>query len=258
MTIAETQKDNSSQISIIQKEAMAVDVIDPTMKQDVTDQQQEQRNLTSLNLHSSTISPIQITNLPANILEQLQQYHQNGTELITSIPSPHPVAGAASISPNNMIVNFNPPPPQQSPQPQAPQQSMQAVVPPPTSSATTTPPSITTSTTSTTTAITSTSTKKSSTNENKETKGLTADERRQRRLLRNRLAAKDCRRKKKEYIQSMQDTITRLETEKEALKSQIQDLKDKISKLPHEIPIDDNYKLMKEVTELNAKLGNMK
>ena len=92
-------------------------------------------------------------------------------------------------------------------------------------------------------------------------KVLSPDERRQRRLLRNRLAAKDCRKKKKEYVQHMEETITRLEKEKVALTNQIDELKEKIALLPDKQVImesEDNYKLMKEVEELNAKLGNMK
>lgn len=94
-------------------------------------------------------------------------------------------------------------------------------------------------------------------------KGLTADERRQRRLLRNRLAAKDCRKKKKEYIKQMEERIHQLESEKVELSEKISELKAKVSNIPSAteqmmMNNDDNYKLMKEVEELNAKLGNMK
>ncbi|GAA5809368.1 hypothetical protein MFLAVUS_002776 [Mucor flavus] len=93
-------------------------------------------------------------------------------------------------------------------------------------------------------------------------KGLTADEKRQRRLLRNRLAAKDCRKKKKEYIKQMEQTITRLEMEKEELNDKIVELKAKATLIPSNDQMmmnsDDNYRLIKEVGELNAKLGNMK
>ncbi|KAI9506041.1 hypothetical protein BX070DRAFT_219239 [Coemansia spiralis] len=57
---------------------------------------------------------------------------------------------------------------------------------------------------------------------------LTADERRARRLQRNRLAAKECRQKKKAYIQNLED--------------QVHDLR------------KDNERLRKEIEELNAKL----
>ncbi|GAA5806249.1 hypothetical protein EDC94DRAFT_588357 [Helicostylum pulchrum] len=93
-------------------------------------------------------------------------------------------------------------------------------------------------------------------------KGLTADEKRQRRLLRNRLAAKDCRKKKKEYIKQMEQTITRLEKEKEELNDKIVELKANATLIPSNDQMmmnsDDNYRLIKEVGELNAKLGNMK
>lgn len=93
-------------------------------------------------------------------------------------------------------------------------------------------------------------------------KGLTPDERRQRRLLRNRLAAKDCRKKKKEYIRQMEERIQQLESEQLDLYANINELKAKISNIPSAteqmmMNNDDNYKLMKQVEELNAKLGNM-
>ncbi|KAG2197662.1 hypothetical protein INT47_002369 [Mucor saturninus] len=92
-------------------------------------------------------------------------------------------------------------------------------------------------------------------------KGLTPDERRQRRLLRNRLAAKDCRKKKKEYIKQMEERISQLESERIELKEKVDELKAKIASVPSAEQMmmnnDDNYKLMKEVEALNAKLGNM-
>ncbi|KAJ2714025.1 hypothetical protein H4R19_001943 [Coemansia spiralis] len=57
---------------------------------------------------------------------------------------------------------------------------------------------------------------------------LTADERRARRLQRNRLAAKECRQKKKVYIQTLEDHVSQLQ--------------------------DENSRLRKEISELNAKL----
>ncbi|KAJ2764521.1 hypothetical protein IWQ56_004454 [Coemansia nantahalensis] len=57
---------------------------------------------------------------------------------------------------------------------------------------------------------------------------LTADERRARRLQRNRLAAKECRQKKKVYIQSLEEHVCQLQ--------------------------DENSRLRKELNELNAKL----
>ncbi|KAI9358988.1 hypothetical protein BD770DRAFT_386364 [Pilaira anomala] len=92
-------------------------------------------------------------------------------------------------------------------------------------------------------------------------KALTPDEKRQRRLLRNRLAAKDCRKKKKEYIKQMEQTIARLEREKEELNQKIIELKANISSIPSDDQMmmnsDDNYRLINEVGKLNAKL-NMK
>ncbi|KAJ2501478.1 hypothetical protein GGH96_001897 [Coemansia sp. RSA 1972] len=57
---------------------------------------------------------------------------------------------------------------------------------------------------------------------------LTTDERRARRLQRNRLAAKECRQKKKAYIQNLEDQVCALQ--------------------------DDNAQLRKTIEELNAKL----
>ncbi|KAJ1835321.1 hypothetical protein LPJ63_001209 [Coemansia sp. RSA 2711] len=57
---------------------------------------------------------------------------------------------------------------------------------------------------------------------------LTADERRARRLQRNRLAAKECRQKKKAYIQNLEDQVSSLQ--------------------------DENAQLRKDIEELNAKL----
>lgn len=90
-------------------------------------------------------------------------------------------------------------------------------------------------------------------------KNLTADERRQRRLWRNRVAAKECRKKKKLYVHELEETITRLESENSALRKQVDDLKIKMAKKDQEqqpSPME-NFKLMKQVEELNAKLGNI-
>jgi hypothetical protein len=81
---------------------------------------------------------------------------------------------------------------------------------------------------------------------------LTADQRRQRRLWRNRLAAKECRKKKKLYIHDMEGTIQRLESENSTLRKQVNDLREKVAAIN---PLDENYRLMKQVEELNAKLG---
>ncbi|KAI8881642.1 hypothetical protein K501DRAFT_334568 [Backusella circina FSU 941] len=83
----------------------------------------------------------------------------------------------------------------------------------------------------------------------KSTMSLTAlEERRQRRLSRNRIAAKECRRKKKKYVGEMEEKIKLLEQENERLKKELQDLQ---NKLMHG---SENYQLMKQVQELNAKL----
>ncbi|KAF7722274.1 hypothetical protein EC973_003494 [Apophysomyces ossiformis] len=95
-----------------------------------------------------------------------------------------------------------------------------------------------------------------SVDDNKRTnvRNMTNDERRQRRLLRNRVAAKECRKKKKQYIQEMEEKISRLEEENARLHKQIEDLNTKLAMgTLHQG--SESYRLMKEVEELNAKLG---
>lgn len=84
---------------------------------------------------------------------------------------------------------------------------------------------------------------------------LTADQRRQRRLWRNRLAAKECRIKKKNYVIDMEGTIQRLESENSRLRKQVNDLKEKVAAINEISALDENFRLMKQVEELNAKLG---
>ncbi|KAG0236738.1 hypothetical protein B0O80DRAFT_433592 [Mortierella sp. GBAus27b] len=80
----------------------------------------------------------------------------------------------------------------------------------------------------------------------------TNEERRQRRLLRNRVAAKECRKKKKAYIQELQDTCTRLQEENTRLYKEVEELNAKLTL--GAMRIDENVRLIKEVEELNAKL----
>lgn len=80
---------------------------------------------------------------------------------------------------------------------------------------------------------------------------LTPEEKRQRRLWRNRVAAKECRKKKKLYIHDMEGTIERLTKENDDLRKQVDELKAKMSNLPI---LDENYRLIKEVEKLNAQL----
>lgn len=172
-------------------------------------------------LQPSIISPIPLNNLPLNIIEQLKQKGVSNA-IITSIPPHNP-----TIAPHL----FAYPVPPQLP------------------------------TTDKKSNNTTTSSDKKSEDGNGKSKILSPDERRQRRLLRNRLAAKDCRKKKKEYIQHMEETITRLETQQTELRNQITQLKEQIASLPADdqqgmMNSEDNYKLLKEVEKLNANLGN--
>ncbi|GAB5587051.1 X-box-binding protein 1 [Umbelopsis nana] len=85
------------------------------------------------------------------------------------------------------------------------------------------------------------------------TRNLTNDERRQRRLFRNRVAAKECRKKKKASIQNMEERIQQLEEENERLQKELEDVNAKLAL--GAMQGSDSYRLMKEVEELNAKLG---
>lgn len=80
----------------------------------------------------------------------------------------------------------------------------------------------------------------------------TNEERRQRRLLRNRVAAKECRKKKKAYIQELQDTCARLQEENARLYKENEELNAKLTL--GAMRIDENVRLIKEVEELNARL----
>ncbi|CAG8469264.1 9455_t:CDS:1 [Paraglomus brasilianum] len=84
-------------------------------------------------------------------------------------------------------------------------------------------------------------------------RNLTNDERRQRRLLRNRVAAKECRRKKKAYVAELEEKVARLETENSRLQKLVEELNAKITLSA--MRIDDNVRLIKEVEELNTKLA---
>ncbi|KAH8552236.1 hypothetical protein BGW37DRAFT_411677, partial [Umbelopsis sp. PMI_123] len=85
------------------------------------------------------------------------------------------------------------------------------------------------------------------------TRNLTNDERRQRRLYRNRVAAKECRKKKKASIQNMEERVHQLEEENENLRKELDEINAKLSM--GAMQGSDSYRLMKEVEELNAKLG---
>ncbi|KAG0237121.1 hypothetical protein BGW42_001697 [Actinomortierella wolfii] len=83
-------------------------------------------------------------------------------------------------------------------------------------------------------------------------KNMTNEERRQRRLLRNRMAAKECRKKKKAYVQELEDTVQRLKEENVRLHKEVEELNAKLTL--GAMRIDENYRLIREVEKLNAKL----
>ncbi|CAG8654724.1 8130_t:CDS:2 [Funneliformis mosseae] len=84
------------------------------------------------------------------------------------------------------------------------------------------------------------------------TRNLTNDERRQRRLLRNRVAAKECRRKKKAYVADLEEKVTRLEEENLRLLKEVEDFNTKLN--INALKLEENARLHKEVEELKAKL----
>ncbi|KAI8054173.1 uncharacterized protein B0P05DRAFT_561196 [Gilbertella persicaria] len=90
-------------------------------------------------------------------------------------------------------------------------------------------------------------------NKRANSRSLSNDERRQRRLLRNRVAAKECRKKKKQHIHEMEEKIVKLEEENAKLAKEVEELKAKLSL--GAMQGSEGYRLMKEVEELNAKLG---
>ncbi|KAI7907662.1 uncharacterized protein BX663DRAFT_491611 [Cokeromyces recurvatus] len=57
----------------------------------------------------------------------------------------------------------------------------------------------------------------------------TEEEKRQLRLLRNRVAAKECRKKKKLYIHKMEGTIIKLQDENLELRRQVKELREKLT-----------------------------
>ncbi|KAG1152511.1 hypothetical protein G6F37_000359 [Rhizopus arrhizus] len=85
---------------------------------------------------------------------------------------------------------------------------------------------------------------------------LTMEEKRQRRLWRNRLAAKECRKKKKIYVEELKVKIKELEDQNELLRKEVVELKGKLSFFdPSSNSAEETFKLIKEVEALNAKLG---
>ncbi|RKP09993.1 hypothetical protein THASP1DRAFT_22231 [Thamnocephalis sphaerospora] len=58
---------------------------------------------------------------------------------------------------------------------------------------------------------------------------LTPDERRRRRLERNRLAARECRQKKKVYVQELEDRVERAESENRRLRKEVEELNAKLT-----------------------------
>ncbi|KAI9593132.1 hypothetical protein BDF19DRAFT_415771 [Syncephalis fuscata] len=58
---------------------------------------------------------------------------------------------------------------------------------------------------------------------------MTPEERRRRRLERNRLAARECRQKKKVYVQELEDRMERMESENRRLRKEIEELNAKLT-----------------------------
>ncbi|KAI8981780.1 hypothetical protein BDF20DRAFT_834461 [Mycotypha africana] len=202
-------------------------------------------------LAQAMITPVAIsaTGLPPAVI--IQQMQQNGVlsagnGIITPLAGPPP-----SLNPQNTSQTSASNPSSSSPQPQNQQSQQQqqqqseeqshhpqTQTSPSTSSRTspdTSPqppqlipvsgsPTITTIATVTTTANNNTNNDKQRPN----TRSLSNDEKRQRRLLRNRVAAKECRKKKKQHIQDMEQKILQLEDENKKLKDQVDELRAKL------------------------------
>lgn len=69
----------------------------------------------------------------------------------------------------------------------------------------------------------------SSTPKKRHITNLPPEEKRQRRLQRNRVAAKECRKKKKEYVEKMEKKLAMLELQNTTLRSQLQELEAKLT-----------------------------
>ncbi|CAG8445544.1 7840_t:CDS:10 [Ambispora leptoticha] len=91
------------------------------------------------------------------------------------------------------------------------------------------------------------------TKRNTQLRNMSNDERRQRRLLRNRVAAKECRRKKKAYVADLEEKVNRLEEENIVLRKELEELKTKMTL--GAMRIEEKSRLMKEVEELNGQLA---
>ncbi|KAI8343470.1 hypothetical protein BC941DRAFT_411511 [Chlamydoabsidia padenii] len=237
----------------------------------LTDQQQQQflqtyaqasgqdlTHLTASSLAQAMVSPISVPNF--NLLQQLQV-----GSVITALPGPpselglnghhqqhhkHPMHQQAPITTDNNNNNNN-------------QQQPDTNSSPLSDGSKSSSPSIHSTDNNTNHHVTSSSSPDSNVNSNAAiaaaaaaaaaARNMSNDERRQRRLLRNRVAAKECRKKKKQYIQDLEDKITRLEEDNANLKKQLDNANNKLALST--MQGSESYRLMKEVEELNAKLG---
>ncbi|ORY92304.1 hypothetical protein BCR43DRAFT_498143 [Syncephalastrum racemosum] len=195
---------------------------------------QDLANLTASSLAQAMVSPIAVPGMTA-LFHQLQA---NTGNVITALPGPPPAL-------NHAQPHAHPHPhPSSHPHPHHPNQQVSEA----TNNASDTQPN--------NSANQNHANGAESDGQKNSYRSLSNDERRQRRLLRNRMAAKECRKKKKQYIQEMEDKILHLEEENTRLKNQVEELNAKLA-LGAIQGTSESYRLMKEVEELNAKLGGM-
>ncbi|CAI2169578.1 18986_t:CDS:2 [Funneliformis geosporum] len=83
---------------------------------------------------------------------------------------------------------------------------------------------------------------------------ISEEERQKRRLERNRIAAKQCRERKKVYVANLESKVTRLEEDNERLCRELTELNTKL--LQHTLVIQEGVKLHMLTEELEARLNN--
>ncbi|CAG8679652.1 22533_t:CDS:1 [Cetraspora pellucida] len=92
------------------------------------------------------------------------------------------------------------------------------------------------------------------TNQPIKTQAVSEEERHRRRLERNRIAARQCRERKKAYVTNLETRVTRLEEENSRLRQQLGNLQTKLSYCPAEV--QETLRLYCLVEDLKERLSN--
>ncbi|CAG8776332.1 28033_t:CDS:1 [Gigaspora margarita] len=92
------------------------------------------------------------------------------------------------------------------------------------------------------------------TNQQIKTQAVSEEERHRRRLERNRIAARQCRERKKAYVTNLETRVTRLEEENSRLRQQLGNLQTKLSYCPAEV--QETLRLYCLVEDLKERLSN--